>query len=200
MATPYEIWQWRQTLRQQNRYGTPYARNQPKPASQNWWQRLTPWKEEEGETFGQVWDKPLKTFGAVVTSPFTPSTPGTEGLSWLQREQKEYEKWEEPTWTMPWGAEFRPTKGIVETLPFFAGGAAIGAAGRLGALAARGGALGKAAGLGQKALKPAVAFGKAEQAVTGAALKGVGAVVKPLVTPVQKVVMKVVFVFCGKPI
>ena len=84
-------------------------------------------------------------FGAAVTSPFTPALPGTEGMSWLERERAEYKAWEEPEFTMPWGGKFRPTKGIVETLPWLAIPSAAGIAGRLGAVAAKGGALGRGA-------------------------------------------------------
>lgn len=158
MPTPYEIWLWRQNLKYGDRFGTPYARGQFQPTplkAQNWWQQLTPWKEEQGETFGQVWQKPFKAFGATLTAPFTPSVPGTQGMPWLQREEAEYEQWEEPTWTMPWGGKFRPTKGLVESVPWFAAGGVAGKGiGALAGLAGKAGAKGAAARLGQAALTP----------------------------------------------
>ena len=88
----------------------------------------------------------MEPFGAIVTSPFTPSVEGTENLPWFQREMKEYKEWEEPTWHTPWGGEFRPTKGIVESLPWFAipGIGAVGKAGQAGI-----GAVGKAGQAGR---------------------------------------------------
>ena len=90
-------------------------------------------------------------FGAITMARATPSVAGGKpGESWLERERREYEQWDEPEFTMPWGGKFRPTKGIVETLPWLAipgiGGVGARAAGVAGkAAAGRGiaGALGR---------------------------------------------------------
>jgi len=167
---------YRRTLR--NRYTNPYLRTGlARPKKLSWWENLTPWKEEEGETFGNIWEKPFQAFGAAVTSPFTPSVKGTEDLPWWEREQAEYEQWKEPTWNTPWGWKVRPTKGIVESLPWFAGTATLGIAGKLGAAAAKGS---RAASIAGKAISPLTKAAQAEQAVSGAVMKGAGAVVKPL--------------------
>ena len=165
-----QIWLWRQGLRPQSRFGTPYARNQmqtspllrqPIRPKGNLWQQLTPWKEEQGESLFNTWQKPFKAFGAAVTSPFTPSVKGTEGMPWLQREQQEYEKWQEPTWNLPWGGKFRPTKGLVEFAPWLLAGGVAGAGIKaLGGAALKAGAKGAAARLGQAALTPLGGGGK----------------------------------------
>lgn len=94
-------------------------------------------------------------FGAVVTSPFTPSTPETANLPWFQRELAEYKAWDDPNWG------FLGVKGAVEMLPWLALPSAAGIAGRLGTVAARGGALGRAAGVAGQALRPTVAAERA---------------------------------------
>ncbi len=133
-------------------------------------------------------------FGAVVTSGFTPSIPGTEDLPWLERERAEYEQWKEPEFTMPWGGKFRPTKGIVESLPWLAvpsAGGIIGRAAGIGTkatgllgVAAKGGAVGKAAQIGATALKPVATV----EALPGKALsKMVGIIDQAKITlPEQK--------------
>lgn len=127
-----------------------------------------------------------KPFGAMVTAPFTPAIPGTEGLPWYEREKAEYEAWEEPEFTMPWGGKFRPTKGIVETLPWFAIPSAAGIAARLGGVAGRGGMLAGAAKVGAQALKPLVAVEQAPFKLAGKAVSKL----RPLATPVTAVASK----------
>ena len=114
-------------------------------------------------------------FGAAVTAPFTPSVEGGRpGENWLQREIREYRQWEEPVlFTTPGGYEFKPTKGIVEFLPWLAVPSAAGVVGKLGMVAARGGALGRIAGVGAKALRPVAAVEQAPAKLIGKAVRGV---------------------------
>ena len=98
-------------------------------------------------------------FGAAVTAPFTPPTPGTEGLSWLARERAEYENWSEPVLFRIGEFDFKPTKGIVETLPWFASALATGGLSTLAGVGARTGLQGltRAAALGTRAMRPILA-------------------------------------------
>lgn len=110
-------------------------------------------------------------FGAIVTSPFTPSVPSARGKPWLQRELEEYKQAEMPSlglgFTLPqWLGGREATlgvKGAIEFLPWLAVPSAAGVAAKLVGVAAKGGALGTAAGIAGKAMKPAVV---AERAIT----------------------------------
>lgn len=57
---------WRNTLRPQSRFGTPYEQYQiPQPEEPNilqrMWRGITPWKEERGETLGTAWQQFMET-------------------------------------------------------------------------------------------------------------------------------------------
>lgn len=101
--------------------------------------------------FQWVHEEAILPFAAIVTSPFSPAVEGVEGMGWLERELSEYEKWQ-----APWGVKF-----AVETLPWLAMPTGVGMMGRLGGLAAKGGALARPAALGAKALRPVAAVEKA---------------------------------------
>ena len=108
-----------------------------------------------GAPFQWLQEKVVEPVAATVTSPFTPSVEdGRLGESWLEREKREYAGWQEPEFTMPWGGKFRPTKGAVEFLPWLAVPSAAGVAGKLGMVAARGGQLGRVAGMAAKVVRP----------------------------------------------
>ena len=100
-----------------------------------------------------------KPFAAAVTSPFTPSVEGTEGLSWLERERKEYEEWAEPVLFRVGEFEFKPTKGILETVPWFATAIATGGLSTLAGVGAKTGITGltRAAAVGTRAMRPVLA-------------------------------------------
>jgi len=98
-------------------------------------------------------------FGAVLTAPFTPSVPGTEGMSWLARERAEYEQWKEPVLFSIGEFDFKPTKGIIETIPWFATAIATAGLSAVAGVGAKTGltALTRAAALGSRAIKPVLA-------------------------------------------
>uniref|UniRef100_A0A6M3IQB1 Uncharacterized protein n=1 Tax=viral metagenome TaxID=1070528 RepID=A0A6M3IQB1_9ZZZZ len=112
-----------------------------------------------------------KPFATAVTAPFTPELEGGQlpGETAWDYERRQYEQWKEPEFTMPWGGKFRPTKGIIEALPWFAIPqiGMVGKAGQAGKLA---GQLGKAA---TKGTGIAGALGKTGKAgeVVGTALE-----------------------------
>ncbi len=93
-------------------------------------------------------------FGAVATAPFTPGLAGGRqpGESALAYARRQYEQWQEPEFTMPWGGQFRPTKGLVETIPWLAIPGIGGVVGK-GGVAGRGiaGALGRMGTVGKVA-------------------------------------------------
>ncbi len=161
----------------QRRVSSPYSRNVVTPEIPEdiplWLKGL----QAFGAPFREIEEHITRPFGAYVTSPFTPSVPGTENLPWFARERAEYEQWKEPEFTMPWGGKFRPTKGIVESLPWFAipGIGGVGAKGIAGGLG-RMGAIGKVAG---RTLEYSP-WGLAEKA-TGKTFGLVGKVVSPMV-------------------
>jgi len=101
--------------------------------------------------FQWIHEEAILPFAATVTSPFSPTAEGTEGMGWLERELEEYEKWQSP-----WGVKF-----AVETLPWLAMPTGAGMIGRLGSLAAKGGALARPATLAAKALRPLAVAEKA---------------------------------------
>ena len=100
-----------------------------------------------------------KPFAAAVAAPFTPSVPDTEGLSWLERERREYEQWAEPVLFRVGEFEFRPTKGILETIPWFATAIGTGGLSTLAGVGAKTGITGltKAAAIGTRAMRPVLA-------------------------------------------
>ena len=100
-----------------------------------------------------------KPFAAAVTAPFTPSVPDTEGLSWLQRERREYEDWAEPVLFRIGEFEFKPTKGILETIPWFATAIGTGGLSTLAGVGAKTGITGltRAAAVGTRAMRPVLA-------------------------------------------
>jgi len=106
-----------------------------------------------GAPFQWVHEKAIEPFAAMVTAPWSPEVPGTAHLPALQRQLAEYKAWE-----APWGV-----KGAVETLPWFAIPSGAGMMGRLGGIAARGGALARPAAIGAKVLRPVAA---AERVIT----------------------------------
>jgi len=102
--------------------------------------------------FQWVQEQAIEPFAATITAPFSPTVgEARPGESWLAREKREYKEWE-----APWGVKF-----AVETLPWFAIPTAGGLVGRLGSIAAKGGALARAAATGAKILAPAAAVEKA---------------------------------------
>lgn len=121
-------------------------------------------------------------FAAFVTDPFTPSTPESADLPFFERQRAEYNAWEEPTWNTPWGYQFRPTKGLVETLPWLAVPSVAGVAGRLAGVTAKG-VLGTAARAGGAALKP---LGALEQLPA----RAIGKLTAPLSSRIRAVASK----------
>jgi len=86
-----------------------------------------------------------KPFGILAAAPFTPTVEGAERMDWWERERKEYEEWKEPVlFRLPSGYEVKPTKGLLELIPWFAIPPAarvaslLGKAGKVGQLAAKG--------------------------------------------------------------
>lgn len=151
-----------------------------------WWQHPLQWLR--GVETG---------FGALVTAPFTPAVPGTEQLPWWEREKAEYAVWEEPSFQaeplfrLPWTPqEIRDkpwtigVKGVVETAPWFATALATGGLGALGWAGAKTGitALTRAASIGARAIKPALAV---ERAIAYP-------ITKPLSIAAKKVLPKVI--------
>ncbi|KKN74723.1 hypothetical protein LCGC14_0387650 [marine sediment metagenome] len=151
------------------------------------------------------WQQPLnwirtieEATGTFLAAPFTPSVPGTERLPWWQRERAEYEAWNEPSFQVqplfrfPWTPEEerdKPwtigVKGALEMVPWFATAIATAGLGASAALGTRAGISGltRAAALGQRAIKPIVSV---ERAVTLAPFRAVGAVAKPVLKPLGK--------------
>ena len=95
-------------------------------------------------------------FAAVATAPFTPGLPGGRkpDESALGYARRQYEQWQEPVLFTAGGYKFRPTKGIVESLPWLALPSAGAVAGKLGTLGKTAGAIGTAARVGEKIVKP----------------------------------------------
>lgn len=133
-----------------------------------------------GAPFQWISENITQPFGALVTSPFTPSVQGNENLPWFEREREEYKQWQEPTFTMPWGGRFRPTKGLVESIPWLAVPSAGGMVAKLGGVAAKGGAIGKAAQIGAKALAPVAKL----EALPG---KLISSAVKPITSAIKEI-------------
>lgn len=119
------------------------------PEGTPWWQTALHYVTSP---FQWIHEEAMVPFAAAVTALWSPAVPGTEEMGWLERERAEYEKWESP-----WGVKF-----ALETLPWFALPTGAGVVGRLGTIAARGGALARPAAVGAKALRPLAA---AERAV-----------------------------------
>uniref|UniRef100_A0A6M3IJ21 Putative virion core protein n=1 Tax=viral metagenome TaxID=1070528 RepID=A0A6M3IJ21_9ZZZZ len=165
---------YRQNLRPSSRFGNPYLRQGLNPLQtqqagpKNWWQWLTPWKEEKGENFltgvGDVFRSVGTPFAApILRAQMTPQEKAKMDVEWNKdpwssmfgKESSIGQKYEE----MPWWAKL-----AAETPAFLLGGGIAGAGikglGSLGARAGAGAATRGAARLGQAALTPLGGGGK----------------------------------------